>query len=280
MGHAIPTARRRGRSFLLGILLLATAACGSDGGSATPPSTTTATPTELRVLVTNDDGVRAPGIAALVQALEDLPNTAVTVFAPDGNRSGSGSRTTPGGVTASPATTANGFSATAVDGFPADAVDYALDETERAQWPNLVISGINEGQNLGVVIDVSGTVGAARTAAARGIPALAVSQGLGAVPDYPSGVRAVLAWLAENRSALTGRPPSDGPAPVVNLNIPTCPFGSPQPVVVVPPDRTANGIGPVDCASSATTLRTDVEAFVNGHITRTDDLVKDVPAAP
>jgi len=261
-------------------LLLAAGACSSGSGNSVADPTTTARPPALRILVTNDDGVRAPGIAALVQALEDLPNTSVTVVAPDGNRSGSGSRTTIGGVTGSAATTANGFSATAVDGLPADAVNYALDDTERADWPNLVISGINEGQNLGVVIDLSGTVGAARTAAARGIPALAISQGLGAVPDYPSGVRAVLAWLAENRAALAGRPLTDGPAPVTNLNVPTCPFGSPQAVVVVPPDRSANGIGPVDCASPVTNLRTDVEAFANGHIARTDDLVKDVPAAP
>jgi 5'-nucleotidase len=255
------------------------AACSSGRGETVAP-TTTAPPAVLRILVTNDDGVRAPGIAELVQALEDLPATEVTVVAPSENRSGSGSRTTPGTVTGSSATTVNGFSAIAVEGFPADAVNYSLDDTPRPKWPNLVVSGINEGQNLGVVINVSGTVGAARTAAARGIPALAVSQGLGAVPDYPAGVRAVLAWLAENRADLVGRPPSAGPAPVTNLNIPTCPFGTPQPVVEVPPDRKANGFGPVDCKSVTTALRTDVEAFLNGHITRTDDLVKNVPSTP
>ncbi|MFM8972884.1 MAG: 5'/3'-nucleotidase SurE [Actinomycetota bacterium] len=201
-----------------------------------------------------------------------MPATEVTVVAPAGNRSGSGSRTTAGRIEGQAATTANGATATAVEGFPADAVNFALDTTPRSAWPHVVISGINEGQNLGVVIDVSGTVGAARTAATRGVPALAVSQGLGPVPDYPAGVRAALAWLKGHRAALLARPVGDGDASVTNLNVPTCPFGTPRPVVIVPPDPTANGIAPVDCAATFAAPTTDVEAFTRGYITRTDDL--------
>ena len=64
----------------------------------------------------------------------------------------------------------------------------------------------------------------------------------------------------------------DGPATVTNLNIPTCPFGSPRPVVVVPPDPKENGIAVVDCSTPFADPRTDVEAFLHGYITRTDDL--------
>ena len=55
--------------------------------------------------------------------------------------------------------------------------------------PDVVLSGINQGQNLGALSDVSGTVGAARTAARHGIPALAVSQGTGNPPDYAAGAK-------------------------------------------------------------------------------------------
>ena len=103
-------------------------------------------------------------------------------------------------------------------GKPADAVNHALDVVFAGTVPDLVISGINEGQNLGPIVDISGTVGAARTASRQGIPSVAVSQGLppeGAEPDYEAGVDAVLEWLEDNRDAL-----EDGL--VVNINVPTC----------------------------------------------------------
>jgi hypothetical protein len=101
------------------------------------------------------------------------------------------------------------------------------------------------------------------------VPALAASQGLGEPPDYAIGVRAVLAWVTEHRDELLDR---DREASVTNLNIPTCFRGRPRAVVEVPPDPQRNGIGPVDCRGTFPAPRTDVEAFLHGYITRSDDL--------
>ena len=134
----------------------------------------------LDILVTNDDGYAAPGIDALVERLRALPGVKLTVVAPATNQSGTSDRTTPGPVsalTATEVTTASGYAATAVAGFPADSVNYALDVLKLS--PDLVVSGSNAGQNLGVVAPISGTVGAARTAVRRGVPGVAVSQEIG-----------------------------------------------------------------------------------------------------
>src|SRR4051812_44210125 len=102
------------------------AGCSSStGSSASPPKTTPRVP--LQILVTNDDGYDAPGIDVVAQALRQLPNARVTVVAPATNKSGTGSQSTPGTLTATPRKTASGIAATAVDGFPADTVRYALE---------------------------------------------------------------------------------------------------------------------------------------------------------
>ena len=76
----------------------------------------------------------------------------------------------------------------------------ALDEL--GLTPDLVVSGINEGQNLGPVVDLSGTVGAARAAARRGVPALAVSQGFGQDLDYEVAAGLVTDWIEAHADAL------------------------------------------------------------------------------
>jgi 5'-nucleotidase len=253
------------------------AACGDDGDDDRSAATTTApaaandtTTTEaavepLRILVSNDDGYAAPGIAALVDALLALPNVEVVVVAPDGNRSGSGGQTTPGGTTGSEVTMANGHRAVAVTGFPADAVAHALDVL--GEQPDLVVSGINEGQNLGPIVEISGTVGAARVAAQRGIPAVAVSQGLGTPePDYAAGVAAVIDWIEEHRTDLAGA--TQGA--VVNINVPTCGAGEPAEPVEVPTATDATGrnvvTADVDCTLAAgVTPADDVDGFNAGY---------------
>jgi 5'-nucleotidase len=129
------------------------------------------------VLVTNDDGVAAPGIAALVQALQTDQGLAVTVSAPALNQSGSGDQVTTGPLRVVTTMTANGHAATAVFGYPADSVLFALLGPVPAE-PDLIVSGINAGQNIGEFVYLSGTVGAARWGARHGIPAIALSQGL------------------------------------------------------------------------------------------------------
>jgi 5'-nucleotidase len=214
-----------------GALLLTVAACGSSGGGApaAPGQTAAASATRspdstLDVLVTNDDGVGAAGIDAVARAVSALPGTTVQVVAPAANQSGTGGKTSPAGqVSHDAATTASGMAATEVSGFPADAVAVALDDLRLK--PDLVVSGINEGQNLGPVVDLSGTVGAARAAAQRGIPALAASEGLGDTYDYTPGVAQVLAWISAHRAALLATSAAGGrtgAAEVANLNIPNC----------------------------------------------------------
>ncbi len=231
-------------------------------------TTTTVAPEPLRILVTNDDGYTGPGLDAMVQALIQLPDVEVTVVAPSGNQSGTGSQTTPGELTSSEVTTPSGYPAIAVDGFPGDTVIWAL--ANLSERPHVVFSGINSGQNIGAFAGLSGTVGAGRIAAENGLPAAAFSQGI--IPpdqfDFASGVEVVLSFLEEHRDELLAA--SDAgttPNLLFNVNIPSCSVGEVQGVVDVPlaiviGDRDAVT---VDCASTLTEFVDDVDAFVNGY---------------
>lgn len=234
----------------------------------------------LRILVTNDDGLAAPGIDALVQALTADPDNAVIVVAPDGNRSGSAdstiatnpSRCGNGDVT--PSATASGYDEDvwAMDGCPADCVIYGLDTLYPDSPPHVVLSGINDSQNVGNVggalSQTSGTVGGAKTSACLGVPAMASSQGEGDTIDFDSGVTEVLSWLADNRAALLA-----GDAPLENItsiNIPSCDTGQIRGRVEVPlattnPDE-YNLLGHQDCESTLEDPQDDLEAFFNGYV--------------
>jgi 5'-nucleotidase len=122
------------------------------------------------ILLTNDDGIQAEGLRTLEEALEDLAH--LIVVAPDQERSA----VSHGLTLHSPLT----FKETkpshyVVNGTPADCVIYSLRRLF-VQFPDMVISGINHGANLGDDIMYSGTVAAAREAARHGVPAIAVSQ--------------------------------------------------------------------------------------------------------
>ncbi len=129
-----------------------------------------------QILLTNDDGIRSPGLWAAAAQLEKLGF--VTVAAPREQSSGMGRSlpTTSDGRIDVLQVTVNGQNWTvhAVGGSPAQAVQHALLEI-MPQKPHLVVSGINYGENMATGITISGTVGAAMEAAASGIPALAVS---------------------------------------------------------------------------------------------------------
>jgi 5'-nucleotidase len=261
---------------------LVLAGCSSDNkssgsASASPKASTSsgAAAKPLRVLVSNDDGVAAPGIDALVRGLTSEPATQVTVVAPAMNQSGAGGRTSTGTLTATMTTTASGYPATAVQGYPADSVDYAL-STVLTSPPDLVMSGVNTGQNLGPVVDISGTVGAARAGAQHGVTSLAVSAGFGDPIDYASAVDAAISWLRDHRDALLAS--HTPPTTVSNLNVPTCAAGKVRGQVTVPADPTAPtdaATAPADCTSTAPAGSTDVTAFHNGFAT-----LSDVPLRP
>lgn len=127
----------------------------------------------MHILVTNDDGVTAPGLLALVQAVRPLGS--VTVLAPDHNWSASGHvKTLHRPLRVKEVTLADGTPALASDGAPSDCVALAVMGLVEGKI-DLVVSGINPLANVGHDLTYSGTVTAAMEAAISGIPAVAVS---------------------------------------------------------------------------------------------------------
>ncbi len=125
------------------------------------------------ILVTNDDGVGAPGLFSLVQEMRKLGT--VTVLAPDRNWSGSGHvKTLDRALRVKEVRLADGTQAFASDGAPSDCVALATLGYFKESF-DLVVSGINAGANLGHDVTYSGTVTAAMEAVIAGIPAVAVS---------------------------------------------------------------------------------------------------------
>src|SRR6478736_2304374 len=125
----------------------------------------------MKILISNDDGYLAPGLKALVEALKPVASE-IVVVAPDSNRSGSSNSLTlnrPLSVFQAE----NGYYF--VDGTPSDCVHVALTGGLSFR-PDLVVSGINQGQNMGDDTLYSGTVAAATEAYLFGIPSIAFSQ--------------------------------------------------------------------------------------------------------
>jgi len=124
----------------------------------------------MKILISNDDGYLAPGLSALADALASIAE--ITVIAPDSNRSGSSNSLTldrPLSLHRAP----NGFYF--VNGTPSDCVHLALTGI-LPERPDMVVAGINQGQNMGDDTLYSGTVAAATEGFLFGIPAMAFSQ--------------------------------------------------------------------------------------------------------
>ena len=174
----------------------------------------------MRILLTNDDGIRAPGIIALHAALEGLgelvPIAPLTVQSATGH-----------GITyhdplfVEQIDVTDTFGGTAVDGRPADCVKLAITTLWEERFgagsrPDLTISGMNSGANIGINVLYSGTVAAAMESAFLGVPSIAVSLLIRSMPDT--------AW---NRAAEIARHCIDrilehelAPHDVINLNLP------------------------------------------------------------
>jgi len=167
----------------------------------------------MRVLLTNDDGVASPGLAALRRALE--PYHEVWVVAPDGERSGCSHAITVSGPVV---TRETGDRVFACGGMPVDCVNMALAHILPAP-PDVVVSGINLGANLGTDVLYSGTAAAARQAALKGLPAAAVSV-TGAPPWRFDGAAA---FVAANLALLPALCPAES-LRFLNVNFP--PAGS------------------------------------------------------
>src|SRR5512147_2348529 len=129
-----------------------------------------------QILLTNDDGIRSPGLWAAAAALSELGY--VTVTAPREQSSGAGRSlpNTSDGIISEEQVQINGqkWTVFAVGGSPAQSVLHGVLEVLKFK-PDLVVSGINYGENVASGVTISGTVGAAMEAASLGIPAMAVS---------------------------------------------------------------------------------------------------------
>jgi 5'-nucleotidase len=130
----------------------------------------------VRVLITNDDGIAATGLQTLRRALTGLPGIEAHVIAPDSNRSATArSITTRSPLWVEEVEFDDGERGFATDGTPVDCVRFA-DLGLLGDRPELIVSGINHGANLGDDITYSGTVAAALEGIVLGIPAIAISQ--------------------------------------------------------------------------------------------------------
>jgi 5'-nucleotidase len=185
----------------------------------------------VRVLLTNDDGISAPGLQAARRALREVDGVEVDVIAPDSNRSATArSITTRSPLVVEEVEFGDGDRGFATDGTPVDCVRFA-ELGLVGHRPDLIVSGINHGANLGDDITYSGTVAAAFEGIVLGIPAVAISQqssggGMGYVSgQFDFGVAAP--FLAQLVAELGSE--QMPPKTLINVN---CPAGEPTGVEV------------------------------------------------
>lgn len=174
----------------------------------------------MHILVTNDDGIQASGLLILQQTLRSIPGARVTVMAPEQNQSTVGHRKTlHDPLRIWPVRLTDGSPAYTLTGSPADAVALALMGYIK-EPVDVVVSGINQGPNLGQDITYSGTVTAAMEAAIFGLPAIAVS--LDSYDNDPTfDVAAAFAAILAPIVVEKGLPPLT----LLNVNVPPLPRG-------------------------------------------------------
>lgn len=165
----------------------------------------------MRILLTNDDGIYAPGMALLERIARTLSDD-VWVCAPTEEQSGTGHSLT---LHLPVRLHEHGEKRFAVTGTPTDAVNLALRKLFSDRKPDLVISGINAGENLADDITYSGTISAAMEGALAGIKAVAMSQ---AIRDGDYGFAAAEAWAQQALAPLLDVPMA--PRTLVNVNFP------------------------------------------------------------
>lgn len=142
---------------------------------AKSPAKTSPNKLPLRILVTNDDGIHAPGLAALVRIAKKLSSD-VWVVAPEEEHSGAGHSLS----LATPVRLRKiGPKKFAVKGTPTDCVLMAIRHIITDRKPDLVLSGINRGQNIADDVTYSGTIAAAMEGTQLGVPSVALSQAFG-----------------------------------------------------------------------------------------------------
>ena len=177
----------------------------------------------MKILISNDDGYQATGIVALHEALKDIPGVDVEVVAPEQNNSAKSNALT----LHSPMyvqTAANGFRY--INGTPADCVHIAMTGL-LGYRPDLVVSGINNGANMGDDTIYSGTVGAAMEGYLFGIPAIAFSQtekGWAQIDAAARRAREMVEQLLPSVEVLASGASPTVPPWLLNVNIPNLPY--------------------------------------------------------
>jgi 5'-nucleotidase len=186
----------------------------------------------MRVLITNDDGIQATGLNALRKELIGIEGLDVHVIAPDSNRSATArSITTRSPLWVEEVPFEDGSSGFATDGTPVDCVRFA-ELGLVGERPELIVSGINHGSNLGDDITYSGTVAAALEGIVLGIPAIAISQSAGGeASGLPWGREFDFSSSAAFAAELVRRVAED-PLPADTLLNVNCPSGPPDGVEV------------------------------------------------
>ncbi len=170
----------------------------------------------MRILVTNDDGIDAPGLRAMAAALRELGE--VTVVAPDRERSAVSHAITMADPLRAVPCEVDGLPGWAVSGMPADCVLLGVREL-MDEPPDIVASGINRGANLGEDVWYSGTVSAAMEGAILGVPSVAFSvANMNGAADFD--YRAAAQWAARLLPLAAANLPAQV---ILNVNVPNLP---------------------------------------------------------
>ena len=171
-------------------------------------------PRPLHILLTNDDGIQARGLQVLEETLRGMGRYRITVVAPADQQSASSHSLT---LTMPVRVIDHGEGRYAVTGTPTDCVLVAIEHLLHADPPDVVLSGINHGPNMGEDVTYSGTVAAAMEGAILGIPGVALSL----AAWHPRDWSGAAAFVRERLPDLLARPL--GPGALLNINIPERP---------------------------------------------------------
>lgn len=231
----------------------------------------------MKILLTNDDGINAPGLKALYKVFRDAGHD-VFAIAPMRQQSGAAHSVTVFSPILTEDVNEADIQGVAVAGTPADCVKLGLGKLCPFR-PDLVISGINQGPNAGPDIHYSGTVGAAAEAAHSGTPSIAVSRQGAEIQDDLPEIAAHLAALVEDIDLGQIRP-----GVVINVNYPAESLPQTAGITVCPqsqlqwPNGYSERIDPrgrsywwFDCGLDASKFGegTDRDLLAKGHITVT-----------